>query len=389
MDDLDIGKILRGKEYGGLNSSMHYLTKKPVFTLSGTKTVFILDDSAISYINGLDSAGFEKFCSDVASGNTVLISVDGWNAKVDGVDVSYSLFGSSESLEDAATKIIQKCQAGSSLDDIMSNGISDSITLRGETLEVKTVKNSHITETSVKEISENLKSLSLSDSDIEETIYNIVKQNIYRGNLTTSAEFEQAAKVLTEYYDSELTFYSFKNYSDELKNMFNKISDAVAEKGSTMDDVYYAIPNSDKSFSLITYMYSKINGIDSDKIIYFDGSQSDIDLTGKTVVVLDDYAGTGNSLVRQQFKANEYNKKTSLILAPLISKNSAVEYMQGYGKVITNIINAGQSVSDSKLLDKMIQDTGYSSGCIAFPYTIPDNDTDISRALLGKIFKNT
>ena len=166
-----------------------------------------------------------------------------------------------------------------------------------------------------------------------------------------------------------------------------------------MDDVVYVYPTTNKSFDLVYLQYAKVNNIKPEKIILYNGKSEKPELDGKVLVLLDDIVGTGNSMLIEQFKYENFlqNQINSHILfAPINcaengrynietsieqSSRKGVDYLvydssqdsnyDSFCKMLTPI--------ETRIFSKIVEETGFGSIGIAtgFQHMIPDNNSEL------------
>ena len=426
LGDLDIGSLY--KTGVSSNNALNYVgVNKYQFTdigysngLSGNKSAFILDDGGLSYLEKLKAAPkwspeeslYLKFVQDVKAGKIKLVSIDGWDVKIGDSYFSYSFFDGDINLEAFAASVIKKMKnSGASLDEVLNqDSIQRARAIIGDSnLDITVIKNSNATGHSATEIAERLAPNMPTTAQIRATIDEIVETN-YKG----SGKEEWARETLSKYYDMMISAYSPESMTRELKIKYSLIKDSVEKMGKNIDkDVVYACPTNGNSFDLVALQYAKANGIDPTKIILFNGiGKPPVDLTGKVLVVLDDFVGTGDSMMNQKFYYSSFLtnidcKDTRVIISPISN------LQQGASKVQSDIASAGRQGIDEFIpgidvvdfkakfnpnndpnieneLSKLLGGFGYKSGggCAAFQYMLPDNNSAAAGLLLRWFLNN-
>ena len=397
-----------------INNVLQYLhdSKWQFDFMLGYNSILFLDNNTLSYIekekNDPKSNLFEKLCADAKQKKLKIAIVDGWNAKVDGFDVSHTMFGSPLSLEDAITRIIEEKQkTNKSLDDILNGDIIERAKkVFGNNTKINIIKNKQANKATPENIARVMKSKYPNKDVIEATIHTIVNKQAVECEFT-KGEKQRAYYLLSKYFDKMLFCNSQETITEALKNKYREIEKIVTKKGKTMDDVIYVIPCGRKSFDLISYHYAKANNIKPEKFINYNGIDTpDIDLSGKTLVILDDIVGSGQSLTLSAFSYDDFtqsdyiDEKTDIIFAPLSTLRKGLKNINHtialYGRkdkdcvLPTKVVNAEKFFStldtkDQNLLIKVLGYSGFEEGnaCTAMPYMIPDNDTYASGLLLG------
>ena len=134
-----------------------------------------------------------------------------------------------------------------------------------------------------------------------------------------------------------------------------------------------------------------------------------VNLNGKIAVVLDDFAGSGESLVQKEFFLSDYmskDKKRPIIIGSVFSLKEGVDNIKKHMKNYPNAHYITNGVFDfdkdfmDKLSDKkqrfiaqlgmqdavtLFSERGYKNGagCVSFPYMLPDNNLSYSNLLLN------
>ena len=413
--------LLDRERYFGINNILEYLRNEKgqvdfydeSENEDGVSSVFI-DDMTLDFLE--NNIGTKKeILSDTNKNLIKLELIDGWNAKVDGFDVSHTMFGSPLSLEDAAVKIIEEKQkTNKSLDDILNGDIIERAKkVFGDNVEINVTKNKQA-KPDIDNIVERMKS-NYPDKALIEAITDAVL--VYEGNIKPeSKEWFEARSVLSKYFDNMLSVFSSGTMIDCMKEKYKEIENFVLSKGKTMDEVIYLVPDKDKSFGLITYNYMKTNNIKASQIVMDDGRLEGITkipnkLHDKVFVILDDVVGSGDSISEDQFYYNAFVNSEkiegdkNIVFAPIstleVGKNAVNNVISKKGRTGTDIIIPSKVINyenfektlskkEQNILSKLLKESGYSSGyaCTAMPYMIPDNDTSVSGFLLGYMLNN-
>ena len=178
-----------------------------------------------------------------------------------------------------------------------------------------------------------------------------------------------------------------KSLSLQLKNMHEKI---LQMNGGTDKGIYYVIPNSRKSYSLIAMQYQLTNDIPSSKILSLSDAISNvIPKDAKKLIVLDDVAASGDSLVTQIKKLSccKYNGQIKEVIAvPVMTTKQAVKnFNENFvHNMLVKTVNGyadsdwykSLSDIDKAMIEKIMYGRGYGKTgcCITFPYMAPDNN---------------
>ena len=166
-------------------------------------------------------------------------------------------------------------------------------------------------------------------SEFKDTVKNCIKG--------VSSDDEIKMEILN-IINQKIEAYSSKTFAKKIKKLHNLIKDSVKNKGKDVNKIYYVLPNLNKSFSLMAYLYQKINNIDSSKFVYADLCSLDhpyyysaIDKEipkGSTLVILDDASISGQSLFTSQIHYSPTLEKQNydITFATIYSSDTANEY---------------------------------------------------------------
>ena len=424
--DLNTNKITSlariDAEHVSLNDVMSYLMdKKAQIHLDSNegKDCIFIDDVMLDYFEKLKNTygnygQAPLLFNKIQNGQKKLVLIDGFNAKVDGEDISHTLFGSRLSLEKSAEKIVREMQKGTSLDEIMNGDtIKRTKEIFGDNVDIALIKN-RTTKPTPKNIAETMESLHPNKKDIEKSLY-VIPRLAPKARLTREGE-DKTREFLSKYYDYMLCSFSQESLTKELKEKYKAIENKVQELGKTMDDVVYIIPETGKSYDLITYQYAKTNDIPHGQIKRFDGYNIDKnEAKDKVFVVLDDVVGSGMSITLSSFDYGHFcdhilnnTENSNFIFSPVcvnvdgkkkIEEKIAINKRDGKDFLISN--EAPNYYEFKKTLpyeDKHIHAIeenvlgkcgfGRNRACISFPYMIPDNNSSASGFLLQHTLKN-
>lgn len=393
------------------NSAFNYFIKKyqlkledPVFSLTEG---FILDDSSLKYLESLSAQEIDKFYQKVKKGKIVLFELDGTNLKIGDNYYSYTMLDGGQNLKAMTEAVIQQMQAGKTLDEVLQSDIRQRLNNVFKDIEDgENFADSHIKTISAKEPAtvENITSQikpSLPDADyIEKVISTVIEHSGL-----TDAEKPMARSVIAKYYDYMCKVYSPDSFGEMLKTMHQYIEQKVLQLGKTMDDVVYIYPEARKSFDLVCLQYAKVNGIDPNKITFYNGTSKNPELNGKVIVLLDDVVGSGESMLSSRFHYDQFlsnqSDDTNILFSPITCANNGKGKITGkiesYSRIGKDFLvyNSSQTSSysdfislltpeEKRILEKVIGHKGYSSAgndysalATGFHYMIPDNNSDL------------
>ena len=337
--------------------------------------------------------------------------VDGWNYRKDGQTKSYTMLGSEDSLENTVKSIVQDVQkTGKTVDEVLNGEIIEKIkTEIDEDLDVVIVKNDKLTDYSAKSIAKIMEPVYPKAEEIKAAVDLLVENE---GRKYAGVKPEEQKRLLNIYLDSMFNCYSPQTLDIELKKKYQAIESKVKSLGKTMDDVYYIIPDKNKSFSLITRQFAKVNNIDNEKLI--EPHSYELFEDGKIGVVLDDFSGTGESQIsvldygrflRRIAPYSLEGNQSHVIFAPIFATRTAKRYIELYIKSMeregidffmpNKVISFNKTMPDhlnSKEithLRDLLGGKGYHSTATSsvFPYSIPDNNTAFA-SLISAMFVN-
>ena len=183
-----------------------------------------------------------------------------------------------------------------------------------------------------------------------------------------------------------------------------------------MSDALYLIPHKEKSYGLINYQYAKTNNISPDKNLYIYDSDTKIDKDkkeGKFFIYMDDFSGSGQSLVISPFSYINFrfkNPAQPFIFAPMSYTKQAFDRINRAifsakldlkQRVVNDCVVGVTKIDDMEEYIRMLPvnkrqllkycfHKGYTKGStvVGFPHVIPDNCSDSAGILLEKILKN-
>ena len=249
-----------------------------------------------------------------------------------------------------------------------------------------------------------------------DTIKTIIKE-FAEYKFKSSSERDKFIDLICKYLENSLYIFSYASLEEKLKEHYKNIEKYVKSSGRTMDSVIYALPEENKSYDLINYLYAKANNIPADKFQYFSEIRdmpSSVQ-RNKIYAVIDDICAGWESICRNIPFMN-INMK-NIIIAPVVSyktgRNSVEKNFQGLNHLNYSFIpcleyndlgwayhllyykpnykgteqyikdNYNLSVNDAVFLLRNLRG-GYAKthGFVSFPYMIPDSSSEIN-AFIG------
>ena len=407
LDNLKFSKLYSPLDMFSLNSVFHYLELKGQF---GGSSCFapghlftIIDNKFLDYCETLDkNSGCFKVFKSYLNKSAI---IDGWEKK----GVSQTMFGAECDLQTATINVIKEMKStGENLDTVLNGDIRKRCKeLFGNECasQMKTIRSSNKPLLNAKDIAEHLNPYMPNKEKIAKFV-RVVADNVKVSDEKMSKQEKEMA--ICKYLDETFEPYSVERINIALKDIHKQIEEKVVSLGKTMDDVIYVVPKIDKSFSLISYQYAKVNDIPLSQFLQDDFSpifrKADAPPVkkDKVYVVLDDFAGSGDSLVTKMnyrgFKNLIYSdKNTNLILAPIFMTDVAKENFDFYINELFNRQNIDFYVTNNKfdskkymtdfLEDKdrkdvlnLVGGNGYSSlaTSVAFPFSVTDTNSNLS-----------
>ena len=345
-----------------------------------------------------------------------LVVIDGWNTKINGKNMSYTMFGAEDSLENTTKAIVEEVQkTGKSVDDVLNGDIISKIRdMYGDEYEITVLKNPNL-KFNASSIAKNLNVKRPNKAQIVKLIEATAVRFKEYGtfiNIGKDRDTTDLKKSLMIYIDSMFDIYSSQRLNYELKKKHKAIQEKVSKLGKTMNDVYYIVPNKAKSFALISYQYAKVNDIPLDRFISESVANKN-SKQGKVFVILDDFSGTGQSLKRAEFEYDVFNnlarnkKETdyNIIFAPVLStrkaKRNLLEIVNSQNRVGKDFLMANKVVDYEKCMQDHLDEDDYDNlGLVMghrgygacrtfcmFPFSLPDNNSDFA-TLFTYLFSN-
>ena len=227
---------------------------------------------------------------------------------------------------------------------------------------------------------------------------------------------DQIDKILAKYPENERQYIlevlaqslSVPNSKEIGKRMQSLHKALIKHNGGSDKGIYYIIPQDVKSYSLVTMQYQLTNGVHPSRIITLEELSKHIPEDAKSLVVLDDLAGSGESLQTAftsiyQYLPKEQEQIKDVFLMPMLSTKKAFEMLnkEGLGNVRatcipSEIVEGIQSKEywmslceeDRKMLSKILDGCGYGGDnlCVSLPYMGPDNNCAIFSKDFAKLF---
>lgn len=403
--------------YGPLSLSMplNYLSRrnqfmnKPKGTLRTNKPVQFIDNSVLDYMQTLDklTPKYHNYKQHLKSA----VIVDGWNTKIDGKNMAYTMFGAEYDLQTIITSIVKEMQkTGKSLDEVLNGDIIDRLKgIMGDKYEPTIIKSIDEPIYGVRGIAHIMQP----KMPTKEQIINFVDV-VAEACAQDGFDESYVKPLICKYLDVTFEAFSSARINSELKNMHKMIESKVKSLGKTMDDVVYLYPSRNKSFSLISYQYALANNIPFDKFKEEVGVspaflKKHTNEKYKVYVILDDVSASGESLYDSQFSylsfidSIDYDKNTNVIFAPIHSSRTAKEFLNGVIEnrervgidfVLTNQVKdidynlkdhfTKQEIKD---MNKILGGNGFNEvgTSVVFPFCVTDSDTRLS-ALFSTFF---
>ena len=191
---------------------------------------------------------------------------------------------------------------------------------------------------------------------------------------------------VADFFEDFSVLISPRQLALDIKNLHEKLSPYIN------DSTYFLIPQTDKSFGLINYMYQNINGIGADRYLYnglCESRQKDMQILkmpeGTNLIVIDDCAMSGMSLCGDPFWYKTFisenpNTAARFVISPLYATKEACKRIGG--------VRESDVVLPNKMLKEMPNDLPFDlyeshftesvgeniTSSIIFPYMGPDTN---------------
>lgn len=362
----------------------------------------ILDENFLSPENAESREKMLEVCKRNKNAYTFFV-IDGWNVLDDktGKYLSNSLFNISDNLEYLVENTVLKIQSGKTADEALNGDIiKQAKEVLGDDVKIEVIKNYDAYNLNSYQISKLLRPIMPDKEEVKSAVDIIGIYVLKEKDYLKRMELE---KFLYKFFNRMMVCYDAKRLTKELREKYKEIEEEVKKSSKTMDDVLYAIPEFDSSLGFITNQFVIVNNIPTNKIIDYDGSTPTKQIEDKIVVILDDFVGTGSTLTSDCFSYLEHelavcDKKINaqIIFAPLVGLKSGIDKIQeGIDEtelddkiLCDNIINPQNGLDEEDLskierLFKRNPKYGVSYSCVAMPYMLPDNNSNVSSLFLS------
>ncbi len=246
---------------------------------------------------------------------------------------------------------------------------------------------------------------------------------------TISEHFSRGDKVeniilrnnIAHYLSDKIALFPKESIISMLKNMQGQISEFITENNLPAQNVYYLIPRLGSSHNVILEMYNRINKIQSSRIIIDESASAIKNLNERlpknsTIVVLDDYAGSGESMLDDfcyLMTSENLDRDKHILFCPLVVEDSAIDNINFgilrrkreeldkllFVKILKNKTQEYENYFfETAIGSEAIGYTGYTwnsgkssalGGCTIFPYMAPDNNTGLSTYFARAFFSRS
>lgn len=379
---------------------------------------YILDDSSIQVLESMSQNALNNFKSLLDSRKLALITLDGCGIKAGDNCYSYTALSGDLNLEGLTEAVIKQKLNGVSEEEIYNQEYRNRIkNLLGEKYSNK-IKNISIynPNNTPSSVAEQIKP-NIPDAKVIEKVVDVYMQehgfkkssseevknllyNYFDSMVKLNCSNDEIKSLLYKYLASMVKVYSPDTLSRVLRQRHKEITDRVKQMGKSMDNVFYIIPEDNKSYDLINYMYSQVNHVSPNKFVRHiaDVPQKSI------VVVIDDVVGSGDSMSGDSFDYYLFKKKnesSNVIFSPIhvcsIGLKAINDTISSFKRVQKDVVlsdkyNYSNYKEFKNKLDENEKNTLYSAIgflghisnglCIAFPYMIPDNCSTFASYLL-------
>jgi hypoxanthine phosphoribosyltransferase len=216
---------------------------------------------------------------------------------------------------------------------------------------------------------------------------------------------DEDAALLREMLAHQAEIFSSRRQAQELKAQSAMVDQAAAKRGVTdPGNVYYFIYKENKSYGMLAMAHREMTQASPDHYVNGPGELKTLALPDtKVLVILDDVAGSGQSLSSAYTQAREAGFKGEIIISPMVSTHQAPDTVQhGFGTKNANPDSYGapadaktqfvqkswaNALEDSdwfktlradkkERLRHLVEGMGYGQNALsmAFPYMSPDNN---------------
>ncbi len=336
----------------------------------------------------------ELMNSDIAK----IIILDGFDVKASNEKYySAGFLSGSGYLESLALDVIKKVQQGEKLDDVLNQDLIERFKklypdFQGEFIIAKKPMPKKITPET---ILENLKTRSITKEEIKKQLNTLPK------NADDDFDLKTYQRAIMKYLDNFCIIFSPASFQMEMKKANAKLNKLIAK--SEKKPVFY-IPDKQKSYGIITYMFAKCNNIPAEQTtIFYENIKNN-----QEIIILDDASISGESIeFCYDFLKNSMPKyifsSSDICFFPIVTHTKEDEPYRKY-KILTNHkinepnehISAGNNSSiftqsEKYALSKYLK-KGFKGGRsgIIFPYLIPDNSPEFIANLFNPyLYKST
>lgn len=332
LNDMGIGRFYARADLT-FNPTLSYIGYKGAFKLKSdsTKWVYNIDSSSLKMLENLKKTDPEKFEKLVYNPKIQFINLSGWdgmniyNANADISELSSELLSTAKQFQSSNPQLplgeaIEKAMNKDTLDRADALGITP-ITIHNTSVENASV--------SISQVLKQIEPLNISNKTMN-AIIDATAEGLYPNQ---PEQIKKAKQLLVGYFDNQMDIYSPKSMAKKLKNIHSLIIDEVKQSGKSLDNVYYIIPESNRSFELVSLQYAKVNGIDQSKIFYYNGLQPlphNIP-ENATLVILDDNVASGGSIINEPFHYKDFLntcKNQNILFAPMTCSKKGANYIE-------------------------------------------------------------
>ena len=366
---------------GTLNDQLIYLDKKQfqqdLFIRPLNNDTLVLDADTLEYLKT-----DKDFCKEMSVRAQKIIYPEGWINGINPFNPSADLLAAAKSIVDSTKNILSQ-NSGISMNEALTIAINEPVNKALKELgldkQLTIIKNPKC-------------------SDIEPTGENIAKQ--LSPNIITESDIDKALSKIPrecrqaalELLAGNMRVFSPQSLSARLKQMHHRIF-----SDGNIQGAYFLIPAQSKSYGLITNQYRLTNNIPVSQIVY------DIDKIpqdAKKIIVLDDIAGSGDSLVGV-YSCLRSNYRKDVVIAPVVSTKTAQKLFNRIsdgickyvpGEIVESFDETNYYKSLTKgeqvLFGQFMGCTGYGGEglCVAFPHMAPDNNNSFFASFIAKKF---
>ncbi len=215
---------------------------------------------------------------------------------------------------------------------------------------------------------------------------------------------EQHRELARELLAQQAEVYSPRRFAAELVDTHAHLLARVQQTGGDPGRVYFYIPRLAKSYGMLAMAHREATGTSVDRYINGpDDLRARALATEDTLIVLDDVAGSGQSLEDSAIDIHRTGFTGKVLISPMVSTEKARTLFQRLTQSQPNVDYQPHAMSraleesfffknlepnNKDALTELIQDPGYASNALSmvFPYMAPDNNGSFFGSLIAHFY---